>query len=125
MKTCRICKQPKPISEFGHNTLYETTGERDGLSIYCRNCNRDRVKNARRIAQRIRRERQRHPVTGLPVDQVLGAVRKGKRTRDEIRNSTQLTMDETVDALAELALVTREIYSKRIDGDAHFFLKAA
>lgn len=128
MKTCRICQEYKPLSEFGRSTLYATTGERDGLNIYCRACNRERVaakRDANRatrispvIARRIARE-------CTHSERVILAIRRGNRTREKIRSSAQLTWDDTMDAIAQLSLVQSVIYSKRIDGDVHFFERAA
>jgi hypothetical protein len=119
MRTCRNCQTEKPLTDFGRSAVYLTTGNRDGVSIYCRGCNQDRVRKQR--AQRVARK----PFVLSPSDRVMQAVRSGKRTRVEIRKSARLTWEDCTNALADLAFEKKEIYIKRVDGDAHFFIKAA
>lgn len=117
MKTCYECRKEKLIDEFGFNKAME-----DGRSLYCLLCRRKKTQQQR---DRRREVARRACAMSTPEEQVKKALRRGKETRTEIRKSTRMTWDVTCDALAELALVRREIYSKRINGDAHFFLKAA
>jgi hypothetical protein len=53
---------------------------------------------------------------------VREAIRKGARTQKEIAQETRLGKDEIGDALANLLLWTREIKTKMIDNNRHYFI---
>ena len=40
MKTCKCCKQTKPITEF-----YKNKSKPDGLTIYCKDCSKEKERN--------------------------------------------------------------------------------
>lgn len=115
-KRCYICRTEKPLTEFGISTHYKNIGLCDSRSVYCKPCNAERVRQGRL------RELQRKPFVLSPCDKVMRAVRNGHRTREQIRRSAKLQWDDTMDAIAELALVQRVLFSKRINGEAYFYL---
>ncbi len=143
-KTCPICNQDLPLSEFG-----VCRARSDGRNLYCKSCIRKKVTNSRRALREYRSARKRgasRPVseeTGLPVvegdsssqgnyprmisklspgERVREAIRKGARTQKQIAQETKLGKDEIGEALATLLLWTREIRTEMIDNTRIYYL---
>lgn len=135
-KTCPICCQQLPLSEFG-----VCRARKDGRNLYCKSCIRKKVTESRRALKEYRSARKRYisrpaEADGLvladgkspssarysrvlsrlsPVERVREAIRKGARTQREIAQETRLSKDEIGDALANLLLWTREIKTEIVD----------
>lgn len=143
-KSCPICSQQLPLSEFG-----VCRARKDGRNLYCKSCIRKKVTNSRRALKEYRSARKRYvsqpladdsgtsspagdsPSAGSytrllsrlsPVERVREAIRKGARTQKEIAQETRLGKDEIGDALANLLLWTREIKTQVIDNNRHYFI---
>jgi hypothetical protein len=140
-KHCPICSQQLPLSEFG-----VCRARKDGRNLYCKSCIRKKVTESRRALKEYRSARKRYvsqppsetsplegdpPATTIytrllskltPVERVREAIRKGARTQKEIRNEAKLGDDEVGEALANLLLWTREIRTKMVDNNRHYFL---
>ena len=145
-KTCPICIQALPLSEFG-----VCRARSDGRNLYCKSCIRKKVTDSRRALREYRSARKKgvsHPIsdeTGLPLtdgdsastspgnyprltnkmspgDRVREAIRKGARTQKQIAQETKLGKDEIGDALATLLLWTREIRTEMVDNTRFYYL---
>ena len=143
-KTCPICCQQLPLSEFG-----VCRARHDGRNLYCKSCIRKKVTDSRRALKEYRSARKRGTRelssqhsggTSLggdsnssttyprmlnkltPVERVREAIRKGSRTQREIAQETRLGKDEIGDALANLLLWTREIRTEIVDNTRHYYL---
>lgn len=68
---------------------------------------------------------KRKPSVLAPHEKVLRAIRRGNRTREAIRRAAQLSMDDTMDTIADLALVKGVLLSKRINDEPHFYERVA
>jgi hypothetical protein len=143
-KSCPICSQQLPLSEFG-----VCRARKDGRNLYCKSCIRKKVTDSRRALKEYRSARKRYvsqpasehsgasqlngdsPSSGSygrllsklsPVERVREAIRKGARTQREIAQETRMGKDEIGDALANLLLWTREIKTHIIDNNRHYFI---
>src|SRR5688500_2396850 len=115
---CRRSGQRLRASEFPRNRRMKS-----GLHPYCKEC--------ARMLQRESRARNRHLLIARkamtlakadPVRNVFNAIRRGHRTRLQIRRSTILNYDQISDALAELVFECGAIRTYRVDGEAVFIL---
>jgi hypothetical protein len=142
-KNCPICSQQLPLSEFG-----VCRARKDGRNLYCKSCIRKKVTDSRRALKEYRSARKRYlsqPVSEngahlldgesssspnyprilsklSPVERVREAIKKGARTQKEIAQETRLGKDEIGDAIANLLLWTREIKTKVIENNRHYFI---
>ena len=143
-KSCPICSQQLPLSEFG-----VCRARKDGRNLYCKSCIRKKVTESRRALKEYRSARKRYVNQPLlehsgtssldrdssssssyarllsklsPVERVREAIRKGARTQKEIAHETRLGKDEIGDALANLLLWTREIKTQIVDNNRHYFI---
>jgi hypothetical protein len=142
-KTCPICAQQLPLSEFG-----VCRARKDGRNLYCKSCIRKKVTESRRALKEYRSARKRYVSQPLsegagmfssdgeslssnyprvlskmsPVERVREAIRKGARTQKEIAQETRLGKDEIGDALANLLLWTREIKTEVVDNTRSYSL---
>jgi hypothetical protein len=146
-KTCPICSQQLPLSEFG-----VCRARKDGRNLYCKSCIRKKVTDSRRALKEYRSARKRYvnqplaehsetsslggdspPSTNYtrlltklsPVERVREAIRKGARTQKEIAQETRLGKDEIGDAIANLLLWTREIKTQIVDNNRLYFINEA
>lgn len=144
-KTCPICIQALPLSEFG-----VCRARSDGRNLYCKSCIRKKVTDSRRALREYRSARKKgvsHPIsddTGSrltegdsastsgnyprltnkmsPGDRVREAIRKGARTQKQIAQETKLGKDEIGDALATLLLWTREIRTEMVENTRFYYM---
>ena len=143
-KTCPICIQALPLSEFG-----VCRARSDGRNLYCKSCIRKKVTDSRRALREYRSARKKGVTqhisdeTGLPLtegdaassatyprmsnklspgDRVREAIRKGARTQKQIAQETKLGKDEIGDALATLLLWTREVRTEMVDNTRFYYL---
>src|SRR6266498_6158499 len=143
-KTCPICSQLLPLTEFG-----VCRARKDGRNLYCKGCIRKKVTDSRRALKEYRSARKRYVNQPLaehtetsslsgealsspnyarllsklsPVERVREAIRKGAHTQKEIAQETRLGKDEIGDAIANLLLWTREIKTEMVDNTRTYFL---
>src|SRR5688572_31800042 len=105
-KTCPICIQALPLSEFG-----VCRARSDGRNLYCKSCIRKKVTDSRKALKEYRSSRKRYvgPINEAgegdhesnpaylriqsklsPVERVREAIRKGARTQKEIAQETRM-----------------------------------
>ncbi len=134
-KRCPICTKLLPLDgEFGFG---ECRARKDGHNLYCKFCIRKKVTDSRRALKEYRAYRKRRDkittmseTTGLfvprprgPMDYVLIAIRRGCSTQDEIKDETNLNLDDIGAVLTHLILWTREVMVAEIDGKTFLFLR--
>lgn len=130
-KVCRKCKESKPPDQFGRNTWFLVHGVQDGLNTICKECVRSSAA-AKRATLPKKGRLPRRPRVGQPQietvevnrPKVLGAILSGHKSREAIEEHTGLSMDEVVDALADLAFETRELRIIRKGERREFHLAA-
>lgn len=109
----------KPVSDFGI-----CRSRRDGRNPYCRQCIREKTTASRQAARDLR-ERYRncdgHALTAN--ERVLGAIRDGSQSLQQIRKRTRMGDDEIGEALANLMLWTREVSSRVVGETRIYFVK--
>lgn len=143
-KSCPICSQQLPLSEFG-----VCRARKDGRNLYCKSCIRKKVTESRRALKEYRSARKRYVSNPIsehsgssqnddespssvnytrllsklsPAERVREAIRKGARTQKEIAHETRLGKDEIGDAIANLLLWTREIKTHIVENNRHYFI---
>src|SRR5688500_9920599 len=96
---CRRSGQRLRASEFPRNRRMKS-----GLHPYCKECARDMQRESRaRNKKFMARKAMVVAIAKVdPVCKVYEAIRKGLKTRVEIRLATKLNYDQIGDALAEL-----------------------
>ena len=145
-KSCPICSQQLPLSEFG-----VCRARKDGRNLYCKSCIRKKVTDSRRALKEYRSARKRYVSQPLldtadallnesgnastmfprvlsklsPIERVREAIKKGARTQKEIAQQTRLGKDEIGDAIANLLLWTREIRTQTVGNTRLYFITEA
>lgn len=87
MKLCSDSQCRRKGELLGLSEFSAHRGKKDGLNIYCRHC------TARRSAERRKR---------TVFDSVVSAIERGHRTRERIKDLTELEEDVIADVLADL-----------------------
>src|SRR5262249_39308934 len=100
MKKCPKCALPRPETEF-----YADRSRKDGLAVYCM----DHMKEVQRLRKRARRK----PMVLAPKAKIIGAVRRGAETREQLRKTTGIDWDVLCDLLAEMAFDDRTVKINR------------
>jgi len=143
-KLCPRCEESLPLSDFG-----ACRARQDGLNLYCKQCIRQKIALSRQALRDYKKARGKHnsgvasghsqvtldTKTSLssrriarllqkfsPGDRVREAIRCGAHTQKEIVQVTKLPKDEVCDALANLLLWTREIYTKIVRHQRLYFI---
>ena len=142
-KSCPICSQQLPLSEFG-----VCRARKDGRNLYCKSCIRKKVTDSRRALKEYRSARKRYVSQPMldsaeghmneggnastmfprvlsklsPIERVREAIKKGARTQKQIAHETRLGKDEIGDAIANLLLWTREIRTQTVGNTRLYFI---
>jgi hypothetical protein len=142
LKRCPRCEESLPLSEFG-----VCRARKDGLNLYCKRCIRQKIALSRQALREYKQARGKHNnstdhsrvtldnKTSLssrriarmlrklsPADRVREAIRCGAHTQKEIAQVTKLPKDEVCDALANLLLWTREIWTQIVRHQRMYFI---
>lgn len=150
MKTCGRCESDLPVSAFGVDR-----SRADGLTLYCRECNRIKTIEHRAGKREWVAHQKYLKAKALLIEQgviaaddwaisvprrpmvlsrkrkekvncqVLKAIRQGARTQEEILGRTKLDEDEIADAIARLMLDQRAIDYDRTSEPRRYFVRAA
>jgi hypothetical protein len=115
-KACSKCEKPKPIDDFGRNARNLTRGAKDGKNECCKECvrtsaaaKRAKLPKKPRAPRKPRGKHARIQTVDENRPKVLGAIHLGHNSREAIEQHTKLSMDEIVDALADLTFETEEL----------------
>lgn len=122
-KFCVKHQVEHPVKEFGINNRFP-----DGLSIYCRKANRERMSQARayrRAQATIKKAMQKKAAKPSAEAKVERAIQLGFGTWRGLIKKTHLTEDEIGIALVELMFYKRSVRPRTINGERFYVRRAA
>jgi len=137
LKRCPRCTEELQLSEFG-----VCQARPDRMNLYCKRCIRQKIALGRAAVRAMKRAQRaagtlpplvapapsaRRVARMLrklsPADRVREAIKRGAHTQEEITALTKLPKDEVCDALANLLLWTREIFTQRVGHQRRYFIR--